>query len=574
MRQAFLGLVPTLLCAALAHATTFYVDPSMAGAGDKNPGTADQPWKTIGRAAGAAELQPGDTVLIASGVYREAVNITRSGEPGKPLTFAAAPGARVVIKGSAAITGPWTRVTGDPKVKEPYPNAFSNVWRIHLGDEYFQKLPPNMHYISTVYMDDVIPLKEIGPDRIYAQPDLLSPVGHDLNDIFLNSFYFDKVTNTLYLDISGDPGWFVLEVGTFGFPFMLSKVHDVNVAGLEVRHNRQPGGQWPMATVSESERVKISDCSFTLSDFCGLSGGHCKNVTVERCNLSDNGDTGFSMSACEDCTIDSCKINGNNTRHFNTGWHAGGAKLIPNNTRITFKNCEAAYNDGPGIWFDSANSDNRILHNVTHHNDCGIFYEINPGGGLIADNLSFANHGRGIYISGSRGVTIVHNTVADNNCGIVIMPREDPFTVENDVVQNNLLLHNDISGATGPRGCDLTIFMKEDAKGNRQVMTNHAKSNLYALGLDMPTLRAEWNNNIALPLWQQRFGEDQDSRAIDFGYRVLRDAFQITDPKAPGKRSMATPLPAGLPWTPADATLVGSSITSWPAAAGWPAATP
>src|SRR5512139_3315203 len=78
---------------------TYFVDPSAPTAKDDNPGTESAPWKTIGRAATAAEMKPGDTVLIKSGVYRESVDIKISGEPGKPITFAAAPDARVVIKG-------------------------------------------------------------------------------------------------------------------------------------------------------------------------------------------------------------------------------------------------------------------------------------------------------------------------------------------------------------------------------------------------------------------------------------------------------------------------------------------
>ena len=52
-----------------------------------------------------------DKVLILSGVYREHVNITVSGEAGRPITFAAAPGHRVVVKGSEIVRGPWTRLS-------------------------------------------------------------------------------------------------------------------------------------------------------------------------------------------------------------------------------------------------------------------------------------------------------------------------------------------------------------------------------------------------------------------------------------------------------------------------------
>ena len=85
---------------------------SIHGVSVPSCGSQAVPWKTIGRAAAAKELRPGDTVLIATGVYREYAQIKVSGEPGRPITLAAAPGARVVLKGSEIITGPWTRLAG------------------------------------------------------------------------------------------------------------------------------------------------------------------------------------------------------------------------------------------------------------------------------------------------------------------------------------------------------------------------------------------------------------------------------------------------------------------------------
>ena len=48
--------------------TTYYVAP---GGDDDNPGTKDQPWQTIGKAA--ATLVSGDTVYIRAGTYQERI---------------------------------------------------------------------------------------------------------------------------------------------------------------------------------------------------------------------------------------------------------------------------------------------------------------------------------------------------------------------------------------------------------------------------------------------------------------------------------------------------------------------
>lgn len=71
----------------MAQARTYVVDGGSAAAQDANPGTAAQPFKTIGRAAKAA--QAGDLVLIRPGAYAEAVEVKNSGLPGKPIVFQA-----------------------------------------------------------------------------------------------------------------------------------------------------------------------------------------------------------------------------------------------------------------------------------------------------------------------------------------------------------------------------------------------------------------------------------------------------------------------------------------------------
>ncbi len=76
-----------------ATGKVYWVDGSSPAAADTNPGTEAKPWKMIARAGGAKELKPGDTVRIKAGVYRESAVITVRGEPGKPITFEAAPGA-------------------------------------------------------------------------------------------------------------------------------------------------------------------------------------------------------------------------------------------------------------------------------------------------------------------------------------------------------------------------------------------------------------------------------------------------------------------------------------------------
>ncbi len=87
-----------------------HVNGSDPGASDENSGTKDRPLRSIARAAQIAE--PGDSVVIAGGIYRETVVPARGGEPGRPITYRAREGEEVVIRGSELWDAQWTRERG------------------------------------------------------------------------------------------------------------------------------------------------------------------------------------------------------------------------------------------------------------------------------------------------------------------------------------------------------------------------------------------------------------------------------------------------------------------------------
>jgi parallel beta-helix repeat protein len=562
-----------LLCAA-SPAATYHVDARSAAAADTNAGSAAAPWKTISRAAAAGELKPGDEVIIHAGIYREHVQMKVSGEEGRPVTFAAAPGERVVVKGSEAVKGPWKRPAGDKAaVKQPYPNAFADVWRVPLGEEFFRD--PRFagayrdrarRWVSQVFVNDSTPLQRIGPDPIYKNDQYLklTTVGRGLKDLIQGSFFFDPNDQMLYVRMAGEPGWFSIEVGVRGFVLTAEGVHDVTIRGLEFRHNRQPGGQWSMVGLGRCRRVVMERCRVALSDFAGLGLGECVDCVVRECDLSYNGNTGLGMGKCRNCLIEDCTLMFNNYRRFFSGWHAGGMKCIPGNVGCTIRRCEAAYNIAcNGIWFDYDNADIRIIDNVAHHNDdCGIFFEINKGGGIIADNLVYANRGRGIYISGSQKTWIVHNTVARNGSGIVCMPRGNDWPLKDVHVRNNLLIRNTIAADGHARGADLTLFLGADREPFKRTVTgNDSDYNVFALAGPPPAMRHSWNPDNTLAQWRSRFGEDVHSRQMPVKFETRGAGFRLLTVAGLDK---AGPLPEGLPWRPAVAKRIGCRRTQWP----------
>lgn len=85
--------------AAADGGSTLHVDQGAPSCSAAGPGTVDQPFCTIGAAAAVAG--PGTTVVVEAGTYAETVKPATGGTAESPLTFAAAQGAKVVVRGGA-----------------------------------------------------------------------------------------------------------------------------------------------------------------------------------------------------------------------------------------------------------------------------------------------------------------------------------------------------------------------------------------------------------------------------------------------------------------------------------------
>jgi hypothetical protein len=118
----------------LTFTKTYYVDGSHPRANDRGPGTQSRPFRTISKAAEV--LQPGERVVIAAGVYREFVQPARGGTgPDKMISYEAAPGAQVIIKGSEELNEGW-EVSDSPLRNAPP----AKIWKQKLPASLFKDL--------------------------------------------------------------------------------------------------------------------------------------------------------------------------------------------------------------------------------------------------------------------------------------------------------------------------------------------------------------------------------------------------------------------------------------------------
>ncbi len=173
------NLLALLAFAVAAQATEFHVATK---GNDANSGSKKAPFHTIQRAADAA--QPGDTITVHAGVYRERINPPRGGRSDKKrITYQAAPGEEVVITGSEIVKN-WERVTND-------------TWKVTIPNSFFGKFNP---YADRIHGDWYISKeRQFHTGCVYLNGDWLIEAASHLNEVFARPgktpLWFARVDN-------------------------------------------------------------------------------------------------------------------------------------------------------------------------------------------------------------------------------------------------------------------------------------------------------------------------------------------------------------------------------------------
>ena len=190
MRQSHFIITCVILlagCTASADQSVriYVVNNRVSNASNDNPGTQARPMRTIQAAADLAK--PGDTVLVRAGIYREEVVPPRGGaSQDRPITYRAAPGEKVSIRGSERITN-WR-------------DQSDGVWMVELDTAFFNGYNPfaipvagewlfrgKDRRLGDVYCDGEALLQKIKFDQMKATPKTWYT---DLKYGFANKFDF------------------------------------------------------------------------------------------------------------------------------------------------------------------------------------------------------------------------------------------------------------------------------------------------------------------------------------------------------------------------------------------------
>ncbi len=409
-----------LLLSALpltASAATYHVAAGHPLAADAAPGSAAEPWRTIGRAAEA--LEPGDRVVIHGGTYREHVLPARSGRPGAPITYEAAPGESVVITGADVLTG-WESVAGRPGVyRVAWPHEF--VINVRDGKPVYHH-PDDAEHVRSGRAEQVIV-----DGAVWDSPQLVL----SLDELTPGTFFPDTEGDALYLRLpdDSDPAAHRVEGSTrplvFGAsPWMPGASFDhTTVRGITFRYGAsfaQRPAVWLLGTGNT-----VEDCTVEWMSGGGVGvgpvGGTLRRTVVRHC-----GHTG-GCAGGTDFVNERTVWEGNCRKPISRGWDAGGVKLAVSRHGL-FDQCVFRDNGGPGLWFDIDVADVVVRGCLFERNELqGLFVEISRDI-TIQDNAFFGNGLRanelwsvgGLTLAESRHCTVVHNLLVANLDGLAL----------------------------------------------------------------------------------------------------------------------------------------------------------
>ncbi len=416
----------------VAFADTYVVNGGHVNASDENAGTESLPLKTIQQAAQLA--QPGDTVLVHAGIYRERVAPARGGTKEQPIVYTAAPKERVVIKGSEIWQPHWRKTSLDLPIYsgDLDPRMFYKV-RVDPYHTLLRGMPAGSRLVLGQVFVDGVPLREVDNDKDLAA----RPGTWRVND--------DGKQLTLHFSDGKAPALGLVEVTTRDRIFAPYRrgLGYIHVRGFTMEHcaNQFPERFWqsdsPQAGalgcraghhwLIENNTVRFAK---SIGIDCGYEGrfdlegkqptpGNTGYHVIRNNRVTDNGCCGIAGMSSLATQIVGNVVERNNWNHHDSP-EIGGIK-VHNFVDGLIKGNLVRDNDGYGIWLDNGYRDARVCQNLVIGNrGSAVFVELGQGPVQIDNNVlansrpSFDSQdprADGLYTHDASGVVFVHNLV-------------------------------------------------------------------------------------------------------------------------------------------------------------------
>lgn len=425
----------------LAFEKTLYVDATHPQASDRNPGTPDRPFKTISRAADV--LQPGQRVVIASGVYRERVRPMQGGSgPKRMISYEAADGAEVVISGSKVLQRRW--LPSKPPAETP---PVRGAYQVTLPEKAFLDSDENpfaKKNLSDEEIRSAMPwaTKTLGSEPNQRKRGLLFQDGRRLEQVLTYHALAEKrgcywvAPDGLTLHVvpleRGDPNRSTWEYTVHGMVFAPDEygLGYIRLKGLTIQHagNRFPVPQAGAISTQRGHHWIIEDCTVRQINAIGIDIGDQYYVGGQGPKLAQHGRHILRRNLIEDCGIGGIEGKDNHQTlvedNFirNTGWQrifgiyeCGGMKILVAKDCLIRRNVVLNTTMGPGIWLDWNIRNCRVTRNlVADVNFCangGILIEASPTRNMVDTNVVWDVQGPGIKNIESDHLIVAHNFV-------------------------------------------------------------------------------------------------------------------------------------------------------------------
>jgi hypothetical protein len=449
---------------------------------DDADGSAELPFRTINRAAALA--QPGDTVIVHGGEYREWVQPQRGGlSDRRRITYTAAPGEHVVVKGSEQVTG-WEQAGG-------------GVWTATVPNALFGSFNPFAEAVDgdwIVYADQSVPKKHLGEVYLDGRSSYEVASVEEVSDPPLRTEVTDHWTGTLdrvrdpeqtqqvwYAEVGpeqttiwasfagADPNAALVEVNVRRSVFYPTEHHVdyITVRGFELAQAATPwapptadqpgliGPNWAKGWIIEDNVIHDAKCSAvslgkeksTGHNFAtvrrdkpgyqyqlesvfsafqiGWDREHIGSHVVRRNTIYDCGQNGIvGHLGCVFSTIEDNHIYNIAIKREFYGYEIAGIKLHAALDVVIRHN--RIHDCSLGTWLDWQTQGTRVTRNLFYANSRDLFVEVSHGPHLVDHNVLASRVSLEVH---SQGGAFVSNLF----CGTVsidpIVERPTPYHV-------------------------------------------------------------------------------------------------------------------------------------------------
>ena len=437
---------------------------------DGADGSEENPLQTINRAAALA--RPGDTVLVHSGVYRECVRPQRGGlSDQRRITYQAAPGEHVQIKGSESVGG-WQLIEGSvwkievPAVVfgdfNPFAEEIAGDWveyatkdtpKKHLGDVYLNgksfyevtdqsgltdpprrtevidswtgtvreiQDPDQTQFVWYAEVDERVTtiwanFQQIDPNtelvEINVRRSVFYPTLHHLDYITVRGFELAQAACTWTPPTADQPG-LIGPNWAKGWVIEDNIIHDAKCSAITIGKEASTGDN------NAAERLDKPGYQYQLeSVFAAIQIGwnreHVGSHTIRRNTIFDCGQNGIvGHLGCVFSTIEENHIYNIALKHEFYGYEIGGIKL---HAAIDVAIRHNRIHDcSLGTWLDWQTQGTRVSRNVYYNNNRDLFVEVSHGPYMVDHNIFASRSSIEIL---SQGGAYVNNLI----CGTVLL---------------------------------------------------------------------------------------------------------------------------------------------------------